>query len=48
MQFAFRNTYNPDRDLYKYKISIGIDKIKLNLYQETLNEIFRFSTYIEG
>ena len=48
MQFAFRNTYNPDRDLYKYKISIGIDKIKLNLYPETIIEIFRFSTYMEG
>ena len=46
MQFAFRNTYNPDRDLYKYKISIGIDKIKLNLYPETIIEIFRFFTQL--
>ena len=38
MQFAFRNTFNMHKDLYKYKIAINIEKVCLNLDPVTLRD----------
>ena len=38
MQFAFRNTFDMNKDLYKYKIAISIEKIRLNFSPVVLKD----------
>lgn len=47
IQFAFRNTYNPDNDEYKYRVAIVNDKIRLNIKPLTLCDMMRFNQYQE-
>ena len=42
MQFAFRNTYDMQKDKYKYKMSINIEKICLNLNPSTVKDNMMF------
>lgn len=42
MQFAFRNDFDMRKDLYKYKIAISIEKIKLNINPCTMKDIKQF------
>ena len=31
MQFSIRNTFKAEKDAYKYKVAIGMEKLKINL-----------------
>ena len=31
MQFSMRNSYSQEKDEYKYKIAVGMEKLKINL-----------------
>lgn len=36
MHLFFRNSFSPEKDDFKYKFLINIDKIKVNLSKETI------------
>ena len=42
MQFSMRNNYNQDKDLYKYKIAVGMEKLKINLNPTMIQNIISF------
>ena len=48
MQFSFRNTYDPAYDSYKYKVAIGIEKIRLNLSPDKCYEMMLQSWFAEA
>lgn len=48
MQFAFRNSFDMNKDLYKYKIAISIEKVRLNFDPATLRDQKRFKWYLEA
>ena len=48
MQFAFRNTFNMNKDLYKYKIAISIEKVRLNFSPIVLRDQQKFKQYLEA
>jgi len=47
IQYAFRNTYNPSVDEYKYRVAVVNDKIRLNIKPLTLCDMMRFVQYHE-
>lgn len=47
MQLAFRNTYKPSTDPYKYKIVISIEKLQLNLTPQSISDMMKFQQYFE-
>lgn len=48
MQFAIRNSYNMQKDAYKYKVAIGIEKVRINMNPSVIANIISFHEYIEG
>jgi hypothetical protein len=48
MQFSLRNSFDMKKDLYKYRMTIGIDKIRCNLHPTTLKDAMKFNQYLEG
>lgn len=42
IQFAFRNSYNPSQDEYKYRIAIVNEKVKININPNTLRDIMKY------
>jgi hypothetical protein len=48
IQFAFRNSYNPVRDEYKYRIAVINEKVRVNINPITLVDFMRFRQYLEG
>lgn len=48
IQFAFRNSYNPSVDDYKYRVALVHDKVKININPLTLCDMMRFRQYFEG
>jgi len=47
IQYAFRNSYNPSVDEYKYRVAVVNDKIRLNIKPLTLCDMMRFVQYHE-
>ena len=47
IQYAFRNTYNPNIDEYKYRIAVVNDKVRLNIKPLTLCDMMRCVQYNE-
>ena len=43
MQFALRNSFNMKKDLYKYRMFIGIEKIKCNFHPTTMKDAMKFN-----
>ena len=48
IQFAFRNSYDPLQDEYKYRIAIVNEKVKININPNTLRDIMKYQQYLEG
>ena len=48
IQFGFRNSYDPNTDEYKYRISVVNDKVRVNVKPETLVDLMYFNQYMEG
>ena len=48
IQFGFRNSYDPQTDEYKYRISIVNDKVRVNVRPDTLVDVMYFNQYNEG
>lgn len=42
MQFSIRNSYRAERDTYKYKVAIGMEKIKMNLNPPIISNIISY------
>ena len=42
IQFAFRNTYNPATDDYKYRVAVVNEKIRINITPNSLKDIMKF------
>jgi hypothetical protein len=42
IQFAFRNSYDPSKDEYKYRIAIVNEKVKVNINPNTLRDIMKY------
>lgn len=47
IQYAFRNSYNPNVDEYKYRVAVVNDKVRLNIKPLTLCDMMRFVQYSE-
>lgn len=48
MQFSFRNTHDPQQDAYKYKVAIGIEKLRINLSPSKNQELLHLQQSLEA
>jgi hypothetical protein len=48
VQFAFRNSYDRNRDDYKYRIAVITEKVKVNLHPLTLRDIMKHNWHSEA
>lgn len=48
MQFSMRNSFKAEKDAYKYKVSVGLDRLKINLNPPIISNIISFHQFVEG
>ena len=43
IQLAFRNSYDPNKDEYKYRVAIVNEKVRININPSTLRDMMKYN-----